>query len=160
MALPLLLCLAAVASAAEEEILPRCGIRYPGGFDPRTLTLAAGTVSALELPARGPVRFRLEGEGERYVVLASPSWFWREIGASLADGDRAEVLGSKALGRDGELYLVAQEIDPGDGEGAWVIRDSRGAPEWTRCAPGACGRRRGGGVPGGGRGMMMRRGRR
>lgn len=41
------------------------------------------------------------------------------------------VRGSKTLGADGILYLVAREIRPADDAPVVVLRDRRGAPLWS-----------------------------
>ena len=49
--------------------------------------------------------------------------------------------GSKTLGADGTLYLVAREIRPPDGAPVAVLRDRHGIPLWN-------GGRRRGQIPG------------
>jgi len=101
----------------RDEFLPRCGIRYPGGYERNTARVVVGLVEGMSLPDRGPVRFALRGEEETYIVLASPAWYWRDQGIPVRDGDEVRVSGSATIGRDGELYLLAREIRPGSG--AW-----------------------------------------
>jgi len=136
--------LASPAGALEQEpemILPECGIRYPGGFDPNTVGVVEGTVAALNHPERGPVTLRLEAAGETYMVLAAPAWFWEELKPGLRKGGRVRVKGSKTLGADGNLYLVAQEIVIVDTGEPVVLRDARGRPRWSGCGPKGCGGR-------------------
>lgn len=132
---------APAANAQEQEpemLLPACGIRYPGGFDPNTVGVVEGRVAALTRPERGPVTFRLEAAGETYTVLAAPTWYWGELKLEIRNGDRVRVKGSKTLGADGNLYLVAQEIVPGATEKAVILRDARGKPRWSGCGPKGC----------------------
>ena len=135
---------APAANAQEQEpemLLPACGIRYPGGFDPNTVGVVEGRVAALTRPERGPVTFRLEAAGETYTVLAAPAWHWDELKPAVRDGERVRVKGSKTLGADGNLYLVAQEIVPGATGQAVILRDARGKPRWAGCGPKGCGGR-------------------
>jgi len=124
-----------------EETLPACGIRYPGGFDPNTVGVTLGSVSGVDRPERGPVSLRLESGGELYTVLAAPAWYWGELGLVVAVGDRVRVKGSKSMGADGRLYLVAQEIGVAGSDRTFVLRDPRGKPAWSGCGPGGCDRR-------------------
>ena len=122
-------------AAGEREVrdqtLPGCGICYPGGYDVNTVGDVRGIVVEIQSPAEGPVRVVVVGEGERWVVLASPSWFLKSARLRLAPGDAVVVHGSKTLGADGTLYLVAREIRPPDGAPVAVLRDRRGVPLWS-----------------------------
>jgi hypothetical protein len=135
---------AAAARAQEQEpevTLPACGIRYPGGYDPNTVGVIEGRVARFSRPGQGPVSFRLEAGGETFTVLAAPAWFWEERRIKIESGDSVRVKGSKTMGADGNLYLVAQEITVGDAGKPEVLRDPRGKPVWSGCGPGGCGRR-------------------
>lgn len=130
----------ALEQEQEPEVtLPACGIRYPGGYDPNTVGVVEGRVATVDLPTRGPVSFLLEAAGESYTVFAAPAWFWEERKLRVERGDRVRVKGSKSLGADGNLYLVAQEIAVGAAKPA-VLRDARGKPAWSGCGPAGCGR--------------------
>ena len=121
---------AAHAQQHQDQALPGCGICYPGGYDNNTVGSVRGKLVDLQLPDEGPVRLVVDGGGERWVVLASPTWFWKMTGLHLVPGDTVTVRGSKALGADGTLYVVAREIlPPGTGIAA-AVRDSHGAPLW------------------------------
>ena len=129
------------AQEIRDQVLPGCGICYPGGYDINTVGDVHGVIVELQASAEGPVRFVVAGERERWVVLASPVWFWESAGVRLAPGDSVAVNGSKTLGADGTLYLVAREIRPPDGAPVAVLRDRQGIPVWS-------GGRRGGQIPG------------
>ena len=118
------------AQEIRDQVLPGCGICYPGGYDINTVGEVRGVIVELQAPTEGPVRFVVADERERWVVLAAPAWFWESARLRLAPGDSVAVLGSKTLGADGTLYLVAREIRPPDGEPAAVLRDRRGIPLW------------------------------
>lgn len=132
------------ASAQEdgELTLPGCGISYPGGYDLNTVGSVDGRVLAIEVPEKGPVRLMVAAEKERWVVLASPAWFWRMADPQLDVGAPVRVRGSKTLGADGTLYVIASEIRL-EGTGAvTLLRARSGSPLWK-------GNRRGGGRRGG-----------
>jgi hypothetical protein len=124
--------IAAPAGAADEKdlVLPGCGICYPGGYEPNTVGEMTGAVSEIVVPDDGPVRFTVRDDEERWVVLASPAWFWKTTGVQLAAGDTVVVRGSKSLGADGRLYIVAQSISFQDKRPALLLRDARGVPLW------------------------------
>jgi hypothetical protein len=146
---------AAAAQEIRDRVLPECGICYPGGYDINTVGVVTGSVVELQEPAEGPVRFVVAGERERWVVLASPAWFWKSAKRRLQSGDAVTVRGSKTLGADGTLYVVAREIQHAGDAPAIVLRDHRGTPLWSgayrasRIAGGAGGACRGQGAGGG-----------
>lgn len=118
------------AEGERDQVLPGCGICYPGGYDINTVGDVRGTVLELQTPAEGPVRLVVAGERERWIVLASPTWFWMTAEPRPVKGDLVTVRGSKSLGADGVLYLVAREIRPQRSETAVLLRDRRGVPLW------------------------------
>lgn len=131
-------------------VLEESGIHYPGGFDPNTVGEVRGTARDVARPERGPMRFRLESGKETYTVLVSPSWYWEDLGTEVPEGAQVGVRGSKTLGRDMEMYVIAQEIRVIASGRAWVFRDENGFPLWKG---------QGGGMGiGGGSGSPMLRG--
>ncbi len=137
--------LSASAQQSKDQVLPGCGIGYPGGYDPNTVGDVQGRVSDIVIPNEGPVSFAITGDEERWVVLASPAWFWKMADLRLAPGDSVAVHGSKSLGADGKLYIIAQTILRQDGTSSLVLlRDGRGLPLWRGSHGG--GEMRGGGT--------------
>ncbi len=121
----------ATAQAADPgTVLEGSGIRFPGGFDPNTAGEIQGRVSGLAVPKEGPVRFRLDTGQENYTVLASPPWYWKDLRIDLPDGSEVRVRGSKTLGKDMNLYVIAQEIRLLSSEKSWTLRDEDGYPRW------------------------------
>ena len=155
------------AHAEEEEaVLPESGIHYPGGFDSNTVGKVEGKVSGHVKPRGGPVRFQVETGRETYTVLACPPWYWKDLGVEISDGTQVWVQGSKSLGKDGKLYIIAQEIRVIPSGEALVFRSEDGYPLWKGPKRGAMGRHRGfgsskkgGGGMSGGAGRMRRGGR-
>lgn len=141
--LALLLFIAPLKAAADERdiVLPESGIHYPGGFDINTVGVIRGRASDIQIPESGPVRFRVAAGREVYIVLASPSWYWNDIKGDMVEGADIQVRGSKTLGKDGNLYLVAQEVRMFPSNKVLVFRGEDGSPSW-----------RGGGLPSNGRG--------
>lgn len=147
------------AHAEEADVvLQGSGVRYPGGFDPNTVGEVQGKAYGLAQPQNGPVRFRLEAGKESYTVLASSNWYWKDLKAQLSDGSNVVVRGSKSLGNDMQLYIVAQKIRLLDSGRTVVLRDEAGKPLWKGMAGGATGTQGGfmggGGPMGGGFGGM------
>ena len=127
--------------AQETDIvLPERGIHYPGGFDPNTVGKVQGVAYDFSRPASGPVQFRLDSGRETYTVLCSPGWYWNDLAAAISDKTVVLVQGSKSMGKDGRLYIVAQEIQNLSTGQSLAFRDDSGSPLWK-----GRGRERGGG---------------
>ena len=119
------------AQAQEKDItLEGSGIHYPGGFDPNTVGEVQGKAYGYAQPGSGPVHFRLDSGKESYTVLASPRWYWSDLGGTLSDGAGVRVRGSKSLGKDGNLYIIAQEVRLLPSGKTLVFRDESGYPLW------------------------------
>ena len=128
------------AHAEEGDVvLQGSGVRYPGGFDPNTVGEVAGRAYGLAQPQHGPVRFRLESGNDTYTVLVSSGWYWKDLKAQLPDGSNVLVRGSKSLGNDMQLYIVAQKIRLLDSGRSLVLRNEAGKPLWVGQAGGASG---------------------
>jgi len=148
-----------MALAQEKDIvLPESGIHYPGGFDPNTVGEVQGRTYGYSQSPAGPMQFRLDSGKETYRVLASPQWYWNDLGAKVPDGTEVRVRGSKSLGKDGNLYLIAQEMQVLSTGKTYAFRDDDGYPFWKGPRTGAQGSRGGFGSPqkgiGGGPGGM------
>jgi hypothetical protein len=128
------------AHAEEGDVVLRgSGVHYPGGFDPNTVGEVQGKAYGLSQPQNGPVRFRLETGNETYTVLASSGWYWKDLKTQLPDGSNVVVRGSKTLGSDMQMYVVAQKIRLPDSGRTLVLRDGAGKPLWKGQAGGASG---------------------
>jgi len=149
---------ATAQTADSGTVLEGSGIRYPGGFDANTTGEIQGRVSGVTVPKQGPVRFRLDTGQEIYTVLASPPWYWKDLGIDLPEGSEVLVRGSKTLGKDMHMYVIAQEIRFLPSRKSWTLRDEDGFPQWKRQGGAGSGNgqggispmRRGGGGPAGG----------
>lgn len=134
---------------AEEKgnVLEKSGIRYPEGFDQNTVGEIQGRLYGLVSSENGPVYFSLLTRNDKYTVIASPSWYWHDLKVKLNDGEEIRILGSKSLGKDGNLYIIAQEISiPASGQ-TFVFRDTAGRPFWKGGSQGTKGMQGGMGSP-------------
>lgn len=138
-----------VTGALEtENPVEVSGIRYPNGFDPNTVGDVQGRAYGLVRPEGGPVRFRLETGKESYTILASAEWYWNDLKVDLPDGAEVRVRGSKSLGTDRKLYVVAQKVRILSTGRSLLFRDEAGRPLWRGQTAGPGGAR--GGFMGGG----------
>lgn len=120
-----------ISHAQEEDIiLSESGIVYPGGYDRNTVGDIKGRVKGIVIPESGPVQLTLTADKETYIVLASPGWYWEDMDAELPEGTEITVRGSKSVGKDGKLYIIAQEIRMTDSKKTLAFRNESGKALW------------------------------
>jgi hypothetical protein len=136
----------------KDYVLPESGIHYPGGFDTNTIGEVRGKASDPVFPATGPVQFRLVSDRDTYIVLASPKWYWSDLRVHFPEGTPVRVRGSKTLGKDGKLYIIAQEIQVLPEGKSVALRGEDGYPLWKGAASGTMGGHGGAGPSSGGMG--------
>ena len=111
------------------------------GYDENTEITVSGTILEITHHMRGPVIVRLSSRGRVYNIKTAPLWYLAKENITFVTGAQIEVMGSKYVGTDGNLYLMARQIkDPATGQ-TFVMRDSACRPLWW-------GDRRGGGPQG------------
>ena len=112
----------------KDSIFGESGIHYPSGFDPNTVGAVQGKASHFTRPEKGPVHFQLSSGRETFTVLASPAWYWNDSQLKVSDGTEVIVRGSKSYGKDGRLYIVAEEIRLPASSQAVSFREPNGSP--------------------------------
>ncbi|MEW6066963.1 MAG: hypothetical protein AB1610_01505 [Nitrospirota bacterium] len=145
-----------IDSACSEEkdrFLKESGIIYPEGFDLNTVGEVEGKAEGLFQPEKGPVRFNLLSKRHTYTVIISPAWYWDDFGVKVFNGEKVHVIGSKSLGKDGKLYIIAQEIKILSTGQLLTIRDNKGHPFWKKSIQGLSGTQKGTTSPSGKGGM-------
>lgn len=121
-----------VSHAQEKDmILADSGIKYPGGYDLNTVGDIQGRVKEVLIPDSGPVRILLTVEKETYTVIASPGWFWKDLEVTITEGMEIGVHGSKTMGADGNLYIIAQKINLLESNKILELRSESGKALWS-----------------------------
>ncbi len=117
-------------SQEHDAELPLSGIHYPGGFDPNTVAEIEGRASGFFKPPNGPIQFQLGTEKATYIVIATPPWYWNSLGISVMNGAKVRVRGSKSMGKDERLYMIAQKMLVLSSGEIYTFRDEEGFPLW------------------------------
>jgi hypothetical protein len=129
------------------------GLDFEHGYDLNTVTTVKGKVISVEsADGSGPVTITMARGEEIIHAVAAPKWFWFDRGISIKPGDELKVVGAKAQGKDGEMYVISREIANITSGEETIIRDKSGRPAWK--GGGRAGRGTGGGMQrgfGGGR---------
>jgi hypothetical protein len=118
------------ARAEEKDIILDSGIHYPGGFDANTVGEVQGKAVHIYRPEKGPMRFQLVTAYGTYTILTCPPWFWNDLRVRIGEGAEVAVRGSKTIGRDGVLYVIAQEVQVSPGGQSYCFRSKDGTPAW------------------------------
>lgn len=122
---------AGISYAQEKDtILSDSGIVYPGGYDLNTVGEIQGRIGSVVIPESGPVRITLITEKETYIVLGSPGWHWKDMDAGLEANMEITVRGSKSVGKDGNIYIIAQEIRITGSKKTLAFRSDSGEALW------------------------------
>jgi hypothetical protein len=126
----------------------KSGLDFERGYDVNTVTTVKGKVVSIKTgDGGGAVTITIRQGGGIIHAIAAPKWFWSDRGIAIKPNDELRVVGAKAQGRDGEMYIISREIANLTNGEVVVLRDDTGRPSW-----------RGGGGPGRGGGGMQRHG--
>jgi len=106
------------------------GLNLVEGYDRNTVTTLTGRVAATPDPAADPVTIELSVGSERLVVVLGPRWYLQDDTLDWKTGESITVRGSRAQGKDGRTYLLAQWISGSSG-GQLVLRNDAGRPGWS-----------------------------
>jgi hypothetical protein len=117
----------------KQSAWEKSGLDLREGYDQNTVISLSGTVVAIELEnGKGPALAVIKTEGETVSLVLGPREFWKEKGLPLSPGDSVSVRGSKAQGRDGEVYLIVQSISKSGHTQKTILRHPTGRPSWSR----------------------------
>jgi hypothetical protein len=108
------------------------GLNLETGYDANTVTTMNGSiVSVMSGDNQRNAQFELESSGVRVLVLLGPQGYWAEKGIPLKVGDNVSVRGSKAQGKDGIVYILAQKISDISQNSTISLRNDSGRPVWA-----------------------------
>jgi hypothetical protein len=142
----------------------KSGLDFTSGYDVNTVTTVSGRVISLpNYSEKQNVIVEVKSGTETLNLYVGPGSYWDKKKIAINLNDELTVKGSKAQGKDGKLYLLAQkvvnrtsgvqlELRNENGEPAWVGRDMN-SPRSER-SPGSMKNQGGAMMRGGG---MMRR---
>lgn len=128
----LLLSLPAAAQAFWGSSDNQSGLNLESGYDINTVTTVTGRVVAMSAgDERHNAQCEVENSGARTVVVLGPQRYWAEHGIALKIGDEVTVRGSKAQGKDGVVYFLAQKIIDTSQNSSAALRNESGRPAWA-----------------------------
>lgn len=100
------------------------------GYDANTVITVSGRIVTLPEPAQSQLQAVIEANSGRINVVLGPRGYWQEHGFELKIGDEVKVRGSKAQGKDGKIYLLAQTVSESSRGQEVALRSDGGKPVW------------------------------
>jgi|GEM_PF-3347309 len=117
----------------NDAELGTSGLDYAKGFDINTVATVKGTIVQSPVDrGQGHAIMDVRTEQGQLNVIMGPWWFWEKNSIPLDKGHEVTITGSKAQGKDGGLYLFAQEITNRSKGHSLTIRSETGVPLWSR----------------------------
>lgn len=108
----------------------RTGLNLEQGYDRNTVVTVTGRVAALPTDDAGPLSLELVVGPDRLIVVLGPRWYFQDDALDWKLGDVVTARGSRAQGKDGRNYLMAQWVSLPDG-GQLDVRSATGRPSWA-----------------------------
>ena len=108
------------------------GLNLETGYDANTVSTISGRIVSLQVGAEyRKSSLVLENNGTQAIVVLGPHRYWAEFGIELKAGDLVTVRGSKALGKDGKVYVLAQKFTDTSQNTSVTLRNESGHPAWV-----------------------------
>jgi hypothetical protein len=122
-ALMLLAILFSFSPAAAQEDLGE-------SYDENTELTVRGSVVEAKRETPGPFVIKLRTKNMIYNVVTAPPWYLTREQIVLREGLELEVTGSKYIGKDGNLFLLARQITDISTGKVIILRDTHCRPLW------------------------------
>jgi hypothetical protein len=100
------------------------------GYDENTEIRIKGVVTENIVRPRGPVVVRVRSGNREYRVVTGPQRYLLQEGFEFKPGDQWKVTGSKLIGRDGSIYIIARKIRNVSSGKTLQLRDTSLIPLW------------------------------
>ncbi len=108
----------------------KSGLDLVQGYDRNTVVTLEGRVAVTPDPEADPVTVEMIVGSERIMVVLGPRWYLQHDDLNWKTGDSISVRGSKAQGKDGLTYLLAEWVNGPEGS-QMVLRSETGRPGWS-----------------------------
>jgi hypothetical protein len=148
----------------------KSGLDFTRGYDVNTVSTVSGRVISQPHPAEQEnVVVEIRSGKDTLNVSVGPASYWEKQGIAISMNDELTVKGSKAQGKNGKTYLLAQKLVNRTTGAQLELRNDTGEAAWSGKAAGGTRSsgpagsmgggmmRSGGGMMRGGGGGMMRR---
>jgi len=114
------------------------GLNVAEGFDVNTVGTLTGKV--ITPPERSGdeqhTTMTVNADQGNVTVILGPWWYWEQQSMAISRGQDITVTGSRAIGKDGSLYIFTQRIKNNTNGETITLRSETGVPFWSRSATG------------------------
>jgi len=110
----------------------KSGLDFTGGYDINTVSTMSGQV--VSLPHSGEketVIVEIKSGNQTLNVSVGSGSFWDKKGIAINVNDELTVKGSKAQGKDGKSYVLAQKLVNRTTGAQMDLRNEKGEPVWS-----------------------------
>jgi hypothetical protein len=110
----------------------KSGLDFTGGYDINTVSTMSGQVLSPPSPGeKENVLVVIKSGTQTLHISVGPGAYWEKKGIAINLNDEVSVKGSKAQGKDGKSYVLAQKL-VNRTTGAQVdLRSDKGEPAWS-----------------------------
>jgi len=110
----------------------KSGLDFNAGYDINTVTTMSGRVVSLpHLGEKENIITEIKSGNESLDICLGPGSYWEKKGIAISVNDNLSVKGSKAQGKDGKSYVLAQKL-VNKTTGAQVdLRNDKGEAAWS-----------------------------
>lgn len=110
----------------------KSGLDFNAGYDINTVTTMSGRVVSLpHLGEKENIITEIKSGNESLGICLGPGSYWEKKGIAISVNDNLSVKGSKAQGKDGKSYVLAQKL-VNKTTGAQVdLRNDKGEAAWS-----------------------------
>jgi hypothetical protein len=143
----------------------KSGLDFNRGYDVNTVSTTSGRSVSLPHPGENKnIIVEIKSGYETLNICVGPEAYWGKKGIAINLNDEINVKGSKAQGKDGKSYILAQKLVNRTTGAQVELRSEKGEPAWSgrnmdsmrsERPAGGMGNQ-GGGMMRGGGGMMRR----
>jgi len=110
----------------------KSGLDFNRGYDVNTVSTISGRVSSLPHPGeKDNVLIEIKSGGETLNISVGPGSYWEKNGLAVKLNDELSVKGSKAQGKDGKSYLLAQKLVNRSTGAQLDLRNDKGEGVWS-----------------------------
>jgi hypothetical protein len=110
----------------------KSGLDFSGGYDINTVSTISGRVVSLpHAGERETVIVEIKGGYETLNISVGPGSYWKTKGIAINLNDELTVKGSKAQGKDGKSYVLAQKLVNRATGAQMELRSEKGEPAWS-----------------------------
>lgn len=110
----------------------KSGLDFNGGYDVNTVSTMSGrALSPPQSGEKGNVFVEIMSGNQISNISVGQRAYWEKKGIAINPNDELIVKGSRAQGRDGKSYVLAQKIVNRTTGGQVELRNEKGEPVWS-----------------------------